>query len=138
MQIEGISHLTFAVKDLALATKFFLEGLGAQEVWDSKTRPSALFKEKFFTLGTAWIAVIEGEKPIERTYRHTAFKVSEADLPQFEARLRAIGVDIKPPRPRVAGEGLSLYFYDFDNHLFELHTGTLEQRLQKFAEERSR
>jgi hypothetical protein len=42
--------------------------------------------------------------------------------------------NIQSSRPRVEGEGESLYFYDFDNHLFELHTGTLEQRLQRYAE----
>jgi hypothetical protein len=34
--------------------------------------------------------------------------------------------------PRVEGEGESQYFYDFDNNLFELHTGTLAQRLQRY------
>lgn len=33
-----------------------------------------------------------------------------------------------------AREGQSLYLYDFDNHLFELHTGTLEQRLALYAQ----
>jgi hypothetical protein len=41
-------------------------------------------------------------------------------------------VDIQPPRPRVPGEGASLYFYDFDNHLYELHTGTLDERLARY------
>ena len=36
-------------------------------------------------------------------------------------------------RTRVEGEGRSLYFHDFDNHLFEFHTGTLEQRLATYA-----
>jgi len=28
---------------------------------------------------------------------------------------------------------MSLYFHDFDNHHFELHTGTLTERLQTYA-----
>ncbi|HTD28660.1 MAG TPA: hypothetical protein VK660_04665 [Xanthomonadaceae bacterium] len=48
-------------------------------------------------------------------------------------KLQALGVEVKPPRPRVESEGQSLYFYDFDNHLFELHTGTLEQRLDRYG-----
>ena len=55
------------------------------------------------------------------------------ELPSFQTRLEALGVEIRPPRSRVDGEGLSLYFYDFDNHLFELHTGTLEQRLNRYG-----
>jgi len=133
--IEGLSHLTFIVRDLQLATRFFCEGLGAREVYDSAAKNFSLSREKFFLLGSIWIACMEGEPSSERTYRHTAFKVAYEDLPHFEARLRAIGVEIKPPRSRVEGEGQSLYFYDFDDHLFELHTGTLEQRLARYQSE---
>ncbi|MFN7023171.1 MAG: hypothetical protein ACK4QP_01325 [Pseudorhizobium sp.] len=37
-------------------------------------------------------------------------------------------------RARVPGEGHSIYFYDYDNHMFELHTGTLQERLARYAE----
>ncbi len=133
MGIEGISHVTFIVRDLQRAAQFFCAGLGAEEVYDSSSRNFSLSREKFFLLGGVWLAAMEGEPPHVRTYRHTAFKVDESDLPRFEERLRSIGVEMKPPRPRVEGEGVSLYFYDFDNHLFELHTGTLAQRLARYA-----
>ncbi|MCV6603344.1 MAG: FosX/FosE/FosI family fosfomycin resistance thiol transferase, partial [Cohaesibacter sp.] len=51
---------------------------------------------------------------------------------RYYKRLKDYGADILPPRPRVEGEGRSLYFYDHDNHLFELHTGTLDQRLARY------
>ena len=137
MSIESISHITFIVHDLERMARFLCEGLGAQEVYDSRAKNFSVSKEKFFVLGGVWLAAMEGIPPSERTYRHLAFKVSEADLPDFEQRLRRIGVDIKPPRPRVDGEGRSLYFYDFDNHLYELHTGTLEQRLERYRQESS-
>ena len=70
--------------------------------------------------------------PVDRSYRHVAFKVDAAELPELERRLRSLGVEIQPSRPRVEAEGQSLYFYDFDNNLFELHTGTLEQRLERY------
>ena len=53
-----------------------------------------------------------------------------------QARIEALGLDLLPPRPRVEGEGRSLYFYGPDNHLFELHTGTLEERLARYAKGR--
>jgi fosfomycin resistance protein FosX len=134
MLIESISHITFVVQDLERMAKFMCEGLGAKEVYDSKPKNFSLTREKFFVLGSTWIAAMEGSSPVERTYQHLAFKVNEDDLPEFEQRLRALGVEIKEPRPRIEGEGHSLYFYDFDNHLFELHTGTLEQRLKRYAE----
>lgn len=132
MVIEGISHVTFIVRDLHRMATFLCEGLGAEEVYDSLGRNFSTSREKFFVLGGVWIAAMEGEPPGERSYRHLAFKVSEQALPAFEQRLRALGVEIKPPRSRVEGEGASLYFYDFDNHLFELHTGTLEERLARY------
>jgi catechol 2,3-dioxygenase-like lactoylglutathione lyase family enzyme len=134
MRVEGLSHITLIVRDLQQAARFFCEGLGAQEVYDSRSRNFSLAREKFFTLGGIWIAAMEGEPPTERTYRHVAFKVAEQDLAGFEERLRASGAEVSPARPRVQGEGRSLYFYDFDNHLFELHSGTLDQRLERYKD----
>ncbi len=131
--MEGISHITFMVEDLARTARLFCEGLGAREVYRSADRPFSIAAERFFLLGNVWIAAMQGEKGA-RSYDHVAFKVAEADLPLYEERLRALGVEIKPQRPRVDGEGKSLYFYDFDNHLFELHTGTLEQRLARYSQ----
>ena len=132
MKIEGLSHLTFIVRDLQRAVRFFCEGLGADEVYDSKSRNFSLSREKFFLLNDIWIVCMEGESNDARTYQHVALKIAEADLPLFELRLRAIDVEIKSPRTRVEGEGQSLYFYDYDDHLFERHTGTLEQRLDRY------
>lgn len=133
MQVEGISHITFVVRDLDRMATFLCQGLGATEVYDSSAKNFSLSSEKFFVLGGTWLAAMQGEPPADRSYRHLAFKVAEDALPRFEARLRAIGVEVKAPRPRVEGEGDSLYFYDFDNHLFELHSGTLDQRLKRYA-----
>lgn len=132
MSVEGLSHVTFVVTDLQRTAKLLCEGLGAKEVYDSTARNFSLSREKFFLLGDVWLAIMEGQ-PVERSYRHVAFKVDEAALPALEARLRSLGVEIKPPRARVEGEGQSLYFYDFDNNLFELHTGTLQQRLERYS-----
>jgi catechol 2,3-dioxygenase-like lactoylglutathione lyase family enzyme len=132
MGIDGISHITFISTDLERTAKLLCLGLGAKEVYDSSAKNFSISREKFFTLGGVWLAVMEGE-PVDRSYRHVAFKVDAAELPAFEGKLRSLGVEIKPSRPRVDGEGQSLYFYDFDNNLFELHTGTLEQRLQRYG-----
>jgi catechol 2,3-dioxygenase-like lactoylglutathione lyase family enzyme len=65
-----------------------------------------------------------------------AFKVGEQDLDALKRRIEALGLDIRESRARVEGEGSSLYFHDWDNHLFELHTGTLETRLERYAKGR--
>ncbi len=134
MPIQGVSHITFIVRDLDRMARFLCDGLGAREVYDSKGRSFSLSREKFFVLGGLWLAAMEGIPPSEPSYHHLAFKVTEEDLPRFAAKLRTLGVEIKPPRPRVIGEGQSLYFYDFDNHLFELHAGSLAQRLERYSE----
>ncbi len=74
---------------------------------------------------------MEGE-PIARSYNHIAFHVHEETLPDFEGKITAFGLEILPSRPRHVGEGKSLYFYDYDNHLFELHTGDLQTRLSYY------
>jgi len=132
MTIRGISHLTFIVRDLDRTARLLTEGLGAKEVYDSASENFSLSREKFFLLGGEWLAFMEGT-PTERSYRHVAFEVEAADLPGYEARLRSLGAEIKPPRSRVEGEGLSLYFYDYDDNLFELHTATLDERLARYA-----
>ncbi|WP_305066871.1 FosX/FosE/FosI family fosfomycin resistance hydrolase [Jeongeupia sp. HS-3] len=132
MTIRGISHLTFIVRDLDRSARLLSEGLGADEVYDSGDKRFSLSGEKFFVLSGVWLALMEGE-PVERSYRHVAFAIDDADLPRYTAQLQTLGVEIKPPRPRVDGEGQSLYFYDYDNNLFELHTGTLAQRLARYT-----
>ncbi len=131
--IGGISHVTFIVRDLERMKVLLCEGLGAREVYDSAGREFSLSREKFFLLGDVWLAAMQGEPPPQRSYAHVAFSVDAASLPTYRARLVALGVDLLAPRDRVDGEGESLYFHDFDNHLFELHTGTLEQRLARYA-----
>jgi fosfomycin resistance protein FosX len=132
MAIEGISHITFVVRDLERTARLFCEGSGANEVYDSSFKNFSISRERFFILGGVWLAAMEGNPPDQRTYGHTAFRVSEDDLPIFEKRLIELGAEVRPPRSRIKGEGQSLYFYDFDNHLFELHTGTLEKRLEHY------
>ena len=74
---------------------------------------------------------MEGE-PVERTYNHIAFKVSSSALPELAAKIKELGLSILPGRGRQSAEGDSLYFYDYDNHLFELHTGDLATRLKYY------
>lgn len=130
--VEGVSHITFIVKDLDRASLFFTKVFEGKEVYSSGNEKFSLSREKFFLVGGQWIAIMEGEAPVSRTYGHVAFKIKEEDFEVYEQRINMLGLDCRPGRPRVEGEGRSLYFYDFDNHLFELHTGTLAQRLERY------
>lgn len=134
--MDGISHLTFLVKDLDRMAMFMCSGLGAAEVYDSNGKNFSLSREKFFVLGGVWVAAMEGVPPAERSYQHVAFRIRQEELSQYRTRLESIGAEVLPSRSRVPGEGESLYVYDFDNHLFELHSGTLEERLARYTGER--
>lgn len=132
--IEGLSHITFIVRDLDKATVFLKTVFDAEEVYDSGEESFSISKERFFLAGGLWVAIMEGEPLPSRTYNHVAFKIREEDFDGYVERVRALGVDMRDPRSRVEGEGRSLYFYDYDNHLFELHTGTLERRLECYRQ----
>ena len=79
--MNGISHLTFLVKDLDRMATFMCEGLGAVEVYDSKAKNFSLSREKFFVLGGVWIAAMEGVPPVERSYQHVAFPCARGGYP---------------------------------------------------------
>ncbi|PHJ66999.1 fosmidomycin resistance protein [Nostoc linckia z18] len=133
--IQGISHITFIVRDLEKMKKFLTFIFDAQEVYSSGERTFSISKEKFFLINDLWIAIMDGESLSEKTYNHLAFKITEQDYELYAARLKSLGVEVNECRSRVEGEGRSLYFYEYDNHLFELHTGTLNQRLQRYLED---
>jgi catechol 2,3-dioxygenase-like lactoylglutathione lyase family enzyme len=132
--IEGLSHVTFVVRDLDRMTRILAGIFDAREVYASGEETFSVAREKFFQVGELWIAVMEGEPLPSRTYNHVAFKIEDAEFEVYEAKVKAMGLEIRPPRQRVTGEGRSLYFYDDDNHLFELHTGTLAERLERYAQ----
>jgi catechol 2,3-dioxygenase-like lactoylglutathione lyase family enzyme len=131
--IEGLSHVTFVVRDLDRMTRILTGIFGAREVYASGDETFSIAREKFFQTGDLWIAVMEGEPLPSRTYNHVAFKIEDAEFEAYEAKVKAMGLEIRPSRQRLPGEGRSLFFYDDDNHLFELHTGTLAERLELYA-----
>jgi fosfomycin resistance protein FosX len=131
--ISGLSHLTFVVRDLDKMSRIIVEVLGGEEVYSSGDRTFSVSPEKFFVVGGIWIAIMEGDPLPTRTYDHVAFKVTDAELERATVAVTRLGLYIRSPRPRVEGEGQSLYFHDHDNHLFELHTGTLDERLARYA-----
>ncbi len=130
--IEGLSHITLITSDLARMSLIMSQVLDGREIYSSGEETFSLAREKFFIVGGQWIAIMEGESLPSRSYNHIAFKIAASTVDTYRARIERLGLDLRESRPRVEGEGLSLYFYDHDNHLFELHTGTLEKRLERY------
>jgi catechol 2,3-dioxygenase-like lactoylglutathione lyase family enzyme len=130
--IEGLSHITFIVSDLERMSHFLSYIFEAKEIYSSGKKKFSTSKEKFFLINGLWFAIMEGEPLAEKTYNHVALKVAETDFEKYVKRVRSLDVEILEGRDRMNGEGKSLYFYDYDNHLFELHTGTLGQRIELY------
>jgi catechol 2,3-dioxygenase-like lactoylglutathione lyase family enzyme len=127
--------MTFIVADLDAMEQILQQVFGARRVYASGSETFSIAEERFFTLGAdaIWIAIMKGEALPTRSYNHVAFKIEDADFDHYRRRIDALGLDLRESRPRIAGEGRSLYFHDLDNHLFELHTGTLPERLVSYA-----
>ena len=132
--IQGLSHITFIVHDLDKMTRIITEVLGGYEVYASGAKQHSISPEKFFDVAGMWIAVMQGDALPTRTYNHVAFRVSAQQLAKAKVVIETLGLELRESRPRIAGEAQSRYFYDDDNHLFELHTGTLEDRLAAYKE----
>ena len=133
---DGLSHITFIVRDLDRMEEVLTRVLDAKKVYDSGADTFSLSRERFFDIGGVWVATMEGEPLPERSYNHVAFRMGPDEYDDRLARIRALGLDLRESRARVDGEGRSIYFYDHDNHLFELHSGTLEERLARYAKGR--
>lgn len=128
--IQSISHITLIVSNLEKSTKLFKDLFDAKEVYSS-TKDDNITPTKFFLIADIWFALIEGETHQDKTYDHIALKINEKDIAKYQAKIKELNLETKDGRKRNENEPQSLYFYDYDNHLFELHTGTLEDRLNK-------
>ncbi|WP_298934533.1 FosX/FosE/FosI family fosfomycin resistance hydrolase [uncultured Ruegeria sp.] len=132
--IEGLSHMTFIVSDLDKMEEMLTSVLDAKIIYDSGEKTFSLSKERFFDIGGVWVATMEGEPLAEKTYNHVAFKMAADEYDDRLQRIQALGLEVREGRSRVDGEGHSIYFYDHDNHMFELHSGSLDERLRRYAE----
>jgi catechol 2,3-dioxygenase-like lactoylglutathione lyase family enzyme len=141
--VQGLSHITFIVSNLDRMEMLLTTVLDARKVYDSGEEAFSTSRERFFLVGgdagdrnapaPIWIATMEGDPLPSRTYNHIAFKIADADYDRHLMEVRSLGLDVREGRSRVEGEGRSIYFHDHDNHLFELHTGTLSERLARYS-----
>ena len=89
--INGLSHITFIVRDLNKMEDVLTTVLDGRKIHDSGTQIFSYSKERFFDVGGIWIAIMEGNPLKERSYNHIAFALNAEEFDEKLRRIRALG-----------------------------------------------
>lgn len=128
-----LNHLLFSVSDLNRSIKFYEEVFNAKLLVKGKNTA-------YFDLDGLWLA-LNLEADISRnetheSYTHMAFSIEENEFDEMYAKLERLNVNILSGRPRDERDKKSIYFTDPDGHKFEFHTGTLQNRIDYYRQEK--
>ena len=124
--LDAISHVALVVRNSTKTAAFFKELFDCPIV---RRTDSDGHDETFVRLGRTWFALVQESVERPRTGDHVAFSVSKADLLACAEKLKAMGHEFILARADTA-----LYFFDYDNHVFEMDTTDLDAELAKGEE----
>nr|WP_301339354.1 FosG/FosC2-related fosfomycin resistance glutathione transferase [Vibrio sp. Y20_XG_PY13] len=121
--ISGLNHITIAVCDLERSLGFYRDILGftAHVKWDNGV---------YLSVGELWFCLSLDEPCPKSDYTHIAFDIEPSEFEVFAKRVTSLGVKVwKENR----SEGQSLYILDPDGHRLEIHSGSLQSRLESLS-----
>lgn len=120
-----IAHVALIVKDPTRTADFLRELFEAPVL---KRTDEDGHDETFIRLGVTWFALVKADVKRERTGDHVAFRVGPEAIPTMADKLKMKGYE-----SILSKTGKSLYFFDFDGHVFELDSSGEEQELDRLA-----
>jgi fosfomycin resistance protein FosX len=120
-----IAHIALIVRDTTRTAGFLRDLFDAPVL---RRTDADGHDETFVRLGVTWLALIGADVKRERTGDHIAFRVARESIPSIADRLKSMGCEFI-----LAESGKSLYFFDFDNHVFELDSSDEEEELNRLA-----
>lgn len=117
--LNGLNHITIAVSDLNRSFDFYTNILGMTPHvrWESGA---------YLTLGNTWFCLSCDQAFPSQDYSHIALDIAAENIAAFADKLRTENI-IEWKQNKSEGE--SLYFLDPDGHKLEVHSGSLQSRL---------
>lgn len=119
--LESISHIALVVKDPGRTAALFRDLFSAR-VLERVDDEGHL--ETFVRLGGVWLVLVGAPVERTRTGDHIAFRATPEILEAAAARLEAMGREFVRARSNRA-----LYFFDYDDHVFELDADDIDEEL---------
>jgi catechol 2,3-dioxygenase-like lactoylglutathione lyase family enzyme len=119
--LEAISHIALVVKDPARTAALFHDLFGVRAV---ERKDAEGHSETFVRLAGTWMVLVGAPVERPRSGDHIAFRATPEILEATAAKLEAMGREFIRARSDRA-----LYFFDYDDHVFELDTEDIDAEL---------